>query len=89
MTKRIIQYSPVRSGSTLLYNILKMLFKNVYKAHHMENPSKNNIEYIMSTFRHPYDCVISLTQINTKEPTYEDYKKNVSVYLKNGGNNRV
>lgn len=90
MPKRIIQYSPVRSGSTLLYNILKMLFDSshgVYKAHHLEEPDKNNIDHIMTTFRHPYDCVISLTQINTTDPTFEDYKKNVSVYLKNGGNN--
>lgn len=89
MSKRIIQYSPVRSGSTLLYNILKMLFVDsvVYKAHHMEDPDKNNISHIMTTFRHPYDCVISLTQINTTDPTFEDYKKNVSIYLKAGGNN--
>lgn len=88
MTNRIIQYSPVRSGSTLLYNILKMIFiDNVYKAHHLEDPNKNNIRYIMTTFRHPFDCVISLTQINTIKPSFEDYKKNVSVYLKNGGNN--
>ena len=91
MPKRIIQYSPVRSGSTLLYNILKMLYVDsgyeVYKAHHLEEPDKNNIVHIMSTFRHPYDCVISLTQINTTNPTFEDYKKNISVYLKNGGNN--
>ena len=87
MPKRIIQYSPVRSGSTLLYNILKMLFTNVHKAHHLEEPNKNNIGRIMTTFRHPYDCVISQTQINITDPTFEDYKKNVSVYLKNGGNN--
>ena len=85
MTKRIIQYSPIRSGSTLLYNILKMLFQNVYKAHHMEDPNKQNIGHIMTTYRHPYDCVVSMTQVNSDNPVFEDYKKNVGVYISNGG----
>ena len=55
-----VQFSPVRTGSTLIYNYLKELNKNPQKAHkykYNKKYNKNN-KYII-TIRHPYNSIIS------------------------------
>lgn len=56
----IIQFSPIRSGSTLVYNILResMPNKHILKRHKLE---ENQIKKhkIVATYRHPIDCLAS------------------------------
>ena len=56
----LIQFSPIRSGSTLVYNILKEIFSNkmIYKRHslRMTDIKKRNV---IITYRNPLDCLTS------------------------------
>ena len=57
--KIINQFSPARSGSTLLYNYLKNILKNykIEKLHSIPPNSYNRIYFI--SIRHPYNSIIS------------------------------
>lgn len=75
--KHIVQISPVRSGSTLIYNILRICFPSakVVKRHYWiqdthsgqpprlpqnpENPLDALPPVYVSTYRHPYNIIIS------------------------------
>ena len=52
----IIQFSPIRSGSTLIYNYLLELGYKARKSHLYKNNNKN---YYIITIRHPYNSIIS------------------------------
>jgi len=80
-SKNIIQFSPIRSGSTLVYNILRE-FSNVRKTHNMS--VKNGQLYVI-TYRHPYNCIISSLLRNEKKINLLNIKSEISEYLKNGG----
>ena len=77
---KIILFSPPRSGSTLLYNILKNTINNyeICKSHIFEYDI-NNL-YII-TIRHPYNSMISIGlcnkinifNINTIDNIYNNY----------------
>lgn len=56
--KNIIQFSPIRSGSTLVYNILKRCLPqmSITKDH---NFLYNPVNFYITTIRHPFDCIIS------------------------------
>jgi len=57
----MIQFSPVRSGSTLVYNILKNIFKKkIIKKHNINNVDKN----VVITYRNPLDSLASLILID-------------------------
>jgi hypothetical protein len=92
--KNIILFSPIRTGSTLIYNILLEILNsnkkyenvNLLKSHNFDY-DKNNL-YII-TIRHPYNSVISGilkygNEIN-KKITDENIKKGIDEYLMNGG----
>ncbi len=58
--QNIIQFSPVRSGSTLVYNLLRECFpgkvidkSHTYSKHYLHLP-------IVATVRNPLDCIASL-----------------------------
>ena len=73
--RKIIQFSPQRSGSTLVFNILKDLFPThvVLKKHNYSLDDKNFPTVI--TYRHPYDSIASLflkDKIIPTEKTMED-----------------
>ncbi len=80
-SKNIIQFSPIRSGSTLVYNILRE-FSNVRKTH---NISVKNGQLYVITYRHPYNCIISSLLRNEKKINSLNIKSEISEYLKNGG----
>tara|TARA_Y100000389_G_scaffold154931_1_gene155524 strand:+ start:4565 stop:5176 length:612 start_codon:yes stop_codon:yes gene_type:complete len=80
-SKNIIQFSPIRSGSTLVYNILRE-FSNVIKTHNMS--VKNGQLYVI-TYRHPYNCIISSLLRNERKINSSNIKSEISEYLKNGG----
>ncbi len=66
----LYQFSPVRSGSTLVYNILKDVFKGKYsvaKVHNAPQTSKN----IVSTIRDPRDSLRSYLLLQTTPITVE------------------
>lgn len=66
--------SPVRCGSTLIYNIVKEFFPDVIKSHankFKSNPPNRKIFYsndinnkVIFVYRHPYDSIISISQCN-------------------------
>ena len=82
--EEIIQFGPVRSGSTLIYNLLRDIFPNseVRKTHYMEkNPST---KYIVSTYRNPLDIMASLIQFHDQMPTIASIREKI-FFIKNNG----
>ena len=61
----LIQFSPIRSGSTLVFNILQFLGKKSKKEHDKYIYRDNN-KYIV-TIRHPYNSIISSIMRYNKE----------------------
>lgn len=84
----ITQFSPIRTGSTLLYNILNELFPNeqVMKVHNMHNFNKKTI---YTTYRHPFDCIISVLQCNDIELNDTTIIQKTKEYLSNGGESLI
>jgi hypothetical protein len=62
--KHILQFSPPRSGSTLVYNILREVFPRykVEKCHTLN--SRNLASPIVATYRNPVDIVASLLLVS-------------------------
>ena len=79
----VIQFSPIRSGSTLVYNYLLHLKKNPQKIHNY-NYKKNN-RYII-TIRHPYNSIISSILRYDKKININTLKEGINEYLSAGGN---
>ena len=79
----IIQFSPIRSGSTLIYNYLLKLGKNPSKQHNYRNVSGHR--YII-TIRHPYNSIISSILRKGENISDSSLIDNINEYLKNGGN---
>jgi hypothetical protein len=65
----VIQFSPVRTGSTLIFNILRDIFpdKTIKKAHKYDKHYASL--YTVCTVRHPLDCIASLLKIKKTGPT--------------------
>lgn len=80
--KEIIQFSPIRTGSTLVYNIVKNILGNVTKTHGHKNESDNL--YVV-TIRHPYNSIISKAMVFKEEINLDTIKKYAKIYLDNGG----
>jgi len=81
---KIIQFGPVRSGSTLIYNLLRDIFPNcnVKKTHNIEkNPST---KYIVSTYRNPLDIIASMHYTNDMTPTETTIRETI-FFLKGNG----
>lgn len=82
--KNIIQFSPIRTGSTFVYNIIKTIFKNKnIKKTHKLNYKANNL-YII-TIRHPYNSIISSILRYSDNIDIQTLKKHINEYLTNGG----
>lgn len=80
----IEQFSPIRSGSTLVYNYLLELGKCLNKKKHKYN-NKKETQYII-TIRHPYNSIISSILRYGREVNVETIKDQINEYLSNGGN---
>ena len=59
---RLIQFSPPRTGSTLIYNMIKLIApdRTVVKSHSVQDRQPD--EPIICTFRHPVDSIVSSIQ---------------------------
>lgn len=83
--RQIIQFSPVRTGSTLVYNILRECLpgktidkSHTYSKHYEKLP-------IIATVRHPMDSVASLLQVAEREATGENFRWAVDMLTREGG----
>ncbi|MEJ1382233.1 MAG: hypothetical protein RPT95_14920, partial [Candidatus Sedimenticola sp. (ex Thyasira tokunagai)] len=80
----IIQYSPPRSGSTLVYNILRDLFPGKYiKKRHSYESNDSKFPMVV-TYRHPLDCIASSIQRYELIPTDEVINQQISEFEENG-----
>lgn len=86
MGRKIVQFSPQRSGSTLVFNILKDLFPTRYvdKKHNYTLDDKNFPTVI--TYRHPYDCIGSLILKDKVNITDKIVHEKILLFRKNGWN---
>jgi len=74
----------MRSGSTLIYNLLKDIFPNcdVKKTHNIEkNPST---KYIVATYRNPLDIITSMHYTNDMTPTTTTIRETIFFMKGNG-----
>lgn len=82
----IVQFSPMRSGSTLLFNILQEIFpKCSIEKQHTYGWYFNHLKVVASV-RSPYDCIGSLLKAKKKEVTDENVSWASNHFLKHGGN---
>ena len=70
----VVQASPPRSGSTLVYNLIKAICEgcSVHKAHpHPDTWSAPKGAKVVVTVRHPLDSIVSLALTNLSAPPAE------------------
>ena len=80
----IIQFSPIRSGSTLIYNILKFINNNkINKVHNIHKSYLN--KNIIITYRNPLDSIISSIQRYGQNINNDTILIATKEWLKNGG----
>lgn len=81
---QIIQFGIPRSGSTLVFNILREVFpdKHLKKTHSLN--SKDLKCPIIATYRHPLDVMASLLQCQNREVSDAEIKKELFLLNKNG-----
>lgn len=65
----IIQFSPPRTGSTLIFNILRIIFHNkkILKLHNMSTIKKKISIPIIVTVRNPLDSISSILRVNEEK----------------------
>jgi hypothetical protein len=82
--KRIIQFSPPRTGSTLVFNVLREIFPNrrIDKLHNYELKFKKYS--LVVTYRHPLDALASSIQRYGRTPTDEEIEKQIEEFENNG-----
>lgn len=80
----IIQLSPVRTGSTLVYNVLRDVFrtKTIKKAHKFD--SQYARLHIVCTVRHPLDCIASLIKIKGAVPDHRTISEAIAHFDQTG-----
>ncbi len=81
----IIQFSPIRSGSTLVFNFLREIFpkKKIIKAHKLNKKDEKNAT-LVSTYRNPIDCISSNLLFLQKTPTEENIQEQIRLLKENG-----
>jgi hypothetical protein len=77
----IKQFSPIRTGSTLIYNFIKRCDRTVSKLHTLEGVQS----WVVSTIRHPYNSIISAILRLEKPIDSESLKYCTNEYLGQGG----
>lgn len=82
---KIIQFSPVRSGSTLIFNILQEIFPNRYiKKEHGVREKYKRYRMVVS-YRNPLDCIVSSLTLRQVRPTLEILEERVRHFNQQGG----
>ncbi len=90
---KILQYSPARTGSTLVFNILNFIFEDILADHQCKSKrvikthspkkytslkKKNHDVYLIATIRHPLDTLASaLTFYYSEKQTFSKDELNV------------
>ena len=82
----IIQFSPIRSGSTLVYNYLLELGHRPSKKHNYCYNNKN--QYII-TIRHPYNAIISSILRYEQDINVTTIENQINEYLRYGGEDLI
>ena len=82
----IIQFSPIRSGSTLVYNYLLELGYKPTKNHKYTYNNKN--QYII-TIRHPYNSIISSILRYEQDINVTTIENQINEYLRYGGEDLI
>lgn len=82
---KIIQFSPISSGSTLVFNLLRETysFSNIFKEHEITRDMCSKYKTVV-TYRNPVDCVASAFQRSNLPVTEENIEKQINE-LKNNG----
>lgn len=80
----IIQFSPIRSGSTLVYNLLREVFprKKIIKCHNYSQEYSKHLTVV--TYRNPLDCIASSIQRYGLAPTDEVIEEQNLELTRNG-----
>ena len=76
----IAQFSPPRSGSTLVYNLLREIFpkKKIFKVHTLRIMCYEL--NVVGTYRHPLDCIASSIIRYNKKPTEEEIQRQIKIF---------
>lgn len=84
LTNKILQFSPPRSGSTLIYNILREIFpeKEITKQHTYRHIISRYP--VVVSYRHPLDCIASSIQRYGLSPTNEVIEQQIIEFEENG-----
>lgn len=84
----IIQYGPPRTGSTLLWNVLRAVCheKDVQRCHRLSRFRKSVFcrSPIIVSVRNPIDCISSSIQRFEKVPSNEVLNEQLAMYERNG-----
>ena len=85
MKEYIIQFSPIRSGSTLVYKLISNTVDlPVHKHHHLTEVDPE--AFYIVTIRHPYNSIISsILRYSGSSITDENLEEHVAEYLNHGG----
>ena len=78
---KIIINTPIRSGSTLVYNIVRILFPDMHIIKSHGKTEYNSDALYISTIRHPYNSIVSYMLANQININDETLKNNCDVYL--------
>lgn len=87
---KVIQFSPARSGSTLVFNAIKYILPNtkIIKTHTMSDEFCNLP--IITTKRNIFDCLVSLANAHGQEVSDENIAHFANILKKSGhSNNKI
>jgi len=76
----LVQFSPPRSGSTLVYNLMREIFSNkkIFKVHTLRSMCYEL--KVVATYRHPLDCIASSIIRYGKSPTDDEIQRQLEIF---------
>ena len=82
---KIIQFSPISSGSTLVFNLLRETysFSNIFKEHEITRDKCSKYKTVV-TYRNPIDCLASTFQRSNLSVTDKNIEKQIIELKKSG-----
>ena len=85
----MVQFSPPRSGSTLVFNLMREIFNNkkIFKVHTFRNMCYELP--VVATYRHPLDSIASSIIRYDKEPTDEEIQRQIKIFNSQGLHNLI
>ena len=85
----IIQFSPIRTGSTLIYNVIRECLpdKRIKKAHTFDKCFERLA--VVSTIRHPLDCIASVLRVKSAQADDKSIDQAVADFDTSGVNDLI